>query len=267
MKLKICLAGATGWVGRELCKAIAEAPDLELVAAVARRSAGQSIADLSGFPEIDVPIFATASEALKTKPDVFVDYTSPRVVKTNVLEAIRNKIPVIIGTSGLSEDDFEEIGAAAAQQKTGVIAAGNFAISAVLLQKFARIAARYLPAWEIIDYAGAAKPDAPSGTARELAYQLQQEGQPLLDVPVSETLGFPEARGVTLNNTQVHSLRLPGYILAVEVHFGKSGERLSLRHEAGESAQPYVDGTLLAVRHVSSLTGLHRGLDVILAAD
>src|SRR5262249_9194982 len=148
----------------------------------------------------------------------------------------------------------------------GVIAAGNFSITAALVKHFALIAAQYVPSWELIDFAHAHKPDAPSGTVRELAEALAQVGQPELEVPIEATYGAPETRGATTGGTRVHSLRLPGYVIAFEAIFGLPDERLTIRHDAGAGAGPYVVGTLLAARKVLQTTGLIRGLDRLLFA-
>ena len=116
----------------------------------------------------------------------------------------------------------------------------------------------------MIDYASATKPDAPSGTARELAERLAAVRRPTIGVPVADVLGSPEARGADVAGTQVHSLRLPSFTVSTEVVFAAAGERLSLRHDAGESAAPYVAGTLLAIRAVPGRVGLTRGLDQLL---
>ena len=145
-----------------------------------------------------------------------------------------------------------------------MLAVGNFAITVVLLQKFAEMAARYVPQWEIIDYAHADKKDAPSGTARELSARLAKIRHSELAVPLEQTQGIVETRGARLNGTQVHSIRLPGYTISVEILFGLPDQTLSLRHDSGSSAQPYVDGGLLAIRKVSSFVGLRRGLDSVL---
>jgi len=145
-----------------------------------------------------------------------------------------------------------------------VLAVGNFALTVVLLQKFAEMAARVIPQWELFDYANDDKVDAPSGTARELAHRLSLVRAPEPTVPVDETVGERAARGATLSGTQVHSVRLPGYVIGVEAVFGLPDQRLSIRHDAGGSARPYVDGALLAIREVPRLVGLHRGLDAVL---
>ena len=129
-----------------------------------------------------------------------------------------------------------------------VLACGNFALTVVLLQKFAEAAARLIPQWEIIDYAHDDKVDAPSGTARELAARLAKVRAPEPTVPVDDTVGPREARGATLSGSQVHSIRLPGYVISAEVIFGMPDQKLTIRHDAGSSARPYVDGALLAIR-------------------
>jgi 4-hydroxy-tetrahydrodipicolinate reductase len=115
-----------------------------------------------------------------------------------------------------------------------------------------------------LDYAHDDKRDAPSGTARELAARLAEIRASELTVPLDETQGVVETRGARLGGTQVHSIRLPGYTISAEIIFGLPGQRLSLRHDSGSSAEPYVGGALLAIRKVGTLTGLQRGLDRVL---
>ena len=264
MPLKICLAGATGWAGSELARAIAGTADLAVVAAVSRTHAGRVLGDVLGEPRLTAPVHASAAQALAEPCDVFVEYTKPISARANVEAALQRGAHVVVGTSGLTDVDFAAIDAAARARGRGVLACGNFALTVVLLQRFAEAAARLIPQWEIIDYAHDDKPDAPSGTARELAARLAQIRAPEQTVPVATTIGSPEARGASVAGTQVHSVRLPGYVIGAEVVFGMPDQRLTLRHDAGNSARPYVDGALLAIRKVSTLVGLHRGLDAVL---
>lgn len=261
--LRVILAGATGWAGSALARGIARSADLQLVAAVGRRAAGATLGGALG-ERLDARVFATAAEALAVPCDVFVEFTKPDSAKANVLAALAARAHVVIGTSGLAEADFAEIDAAARVRGRGVLACGNFALTVVLLQKFAEIAARHLDHFEVIDYAHEDKPDAPSGTARELAFRLGQVKQPHPGVPLDQVRGPRETRGAALNGVQVHSVRLPGYVLGVEAIFGASGQRLHLKHESGASAEPYVDGALLAIRKVGTLVGLRRGLDTVM---
>ena len=262
--IRVCLAGATGWAGSELSRGILRTPDVSLVAAVSRRHAGKAVGDVLGEPRLTAPIFASAAEALTNGCDVFVEYTKPDTAKANILAALDRGAHVVVGTSGLTEADFAEIDIAARLQSRGVLACGNFALTVVLLQRFAEMAARLIPQWEILDYAHDDKRDAPSGTARELAARLSRVRPPVTTVPVDETVGPREARGATLAGSQIHSIRLPGFVISAEVIFGMPDQKLTIRHDSGSSAVPYVDGALLAIRRVATLVGVHRGLDTVL---
>jgi len=265
MTIRVCIAGATGWVGTALVPAIEAAEDLELVGAVARGAAGRPLAGENPAYAGELRLVATVEEALEQcRPNVLVEYTSPRAAKGHALAALRRGVHVVIGTSGLDEADLDEVDACAREHDAGALAAGNFAISAVLLQRFAEQAARHMPTWEIIDYSDGLKPDAPSGTARELVSRVAGVGRPRLDIEVADTQGHPQARGLTLHGTQVHSIRVPGFVIGVEAIFGRADERLTLRYEGGSGAEPYVGGTLLAARAVGGIRGLQRGLDVVL---
>ena len=265
--IRICLAGATGWAGAELAKGIAGTPDIVLTRAVARQRAGSILGDVIGEPRLQTPISASVIEALDVPCDVLVEYTHPASAKANILIALERGLHVVVGTSGLTEADFAEIDAVARRRDRGVLACGNFAITAVLLQRFSEVAARYIPQWEIIDYAHDAKPDAPSGTARELAARVGAVQAPRPTIDPRDTVGMPEARGASVASSQVHSIRLPGYVISVEIVFGMTDQRLSIRHDSGNSAQPYVDGALLAIRNVSRLKGVHRGLATVMDLD
>ncbi len=262
--MRVILAGATGWAGSEIARGIARSADLQLVAAVARTAAGQTLGSVLGEPALSATVHATAASALATPCDVFVEFTKPDSAKGNILAALSAGAHVVVGTSGLADEDYVEIGGVARKHGRGVLACGNFALTVVLLQRFAETAARYLDHFEVIDYAHEDKPDAPSGTARELAFRLGQVKAPDPGVPLDAVRGPRAARGATLNGVQVHSVRLPGYVIGVEAVFGAAGQRLHLTHQAGSSAEPYVDGALLAIRKVGALTGVHRGLDAVM---
>lgn len=243
---------------------MARADDLTVVAAVSRRHAGRVLGEVLAEPRLDCRVYASAGEALVHPCDVFVEYTKPESATQNILAALEHGAHVVVGTSGLTAGDFEEIDAAARKYGRGVLAAGNFALTAVLLLKFAELAARLIPQWEIIDYAHDDKLDAPSGTARELAERLAMVRRPQQTVPIDRISGPKESRGATIAGSQIHSVRLPGYVISAEIVFGMPDQRLSIRHDSGTSAVPYVDGALLAVRKVSGLIGVHRGLDAVL---
>ena len=237
------------------------ADDLQLAGAVARSAAGQDLGAALGREQLGVTVHGTVADALEGV-DVLIDYTSHDAVKAHALTAVGRGVGVVIGSSGLTAADFDEIDASARERGAGVIAAGNFSLTAAMAQAAALLVAPHLPHREVIDYASATKPDVPSGTARELAERLAAVRAPAPAQPVS---GPPEARGANVAGTQVHSLRLPGFVVSTEIVFGLPDERLSIRHDAGGSATPYVAGTLLAVRALPGRVGLTRGLDTLLA--
>jgi 4-hydroxy-tetrahydrodipicolinate reductase len=260
---RVCIAGATGWTGRALVSGVLAAPDLALVSAVARSAAGRDLGEALGGDALGVPVHASVGEALDGV-DVLVDYTSATAVKANVLVAIEAGVAVVVGSSGLTAGDFAEIDSAARERSIGVVASGNFSLTAAMCQAAALLAARHLAQWEVIDYASATKPDVPSGTARELAERLGEVRRPELGHPIADLHGPQEARGATVGGAQVHSVRLPSFVVSTEVVFGLPDERLTIRHDAGATPEPYVAGTLIAVRKVPSLVGVTRGLDTLL---
>ena len=131
-------------------------------------------------------------------------------------------------------------------------------------QAAALLVAKYIPNWEVIDYAKAGKPDVPSGTARELAERLSAVQRPNLGYPIADIAGPKEARGADVDGTRVHSVRLPSFVVSTEVVFGMPEERMTIRFDAGSSPAPYVSGTLLAAKAVINHVGLIRGLDTLL---
>jgi len=257
--IRVCVAGITGWTGGPIARAITETDDLELVSGVSRAGAG------TAHPDLGVPVLGSVRDALQAaEADVVVDYTDAAAVRENVLAALDGGVSVVVGSSGLTADDFAEIDDRARTAGVGVIAAGNFSLLATLLARSAAEIARHVPSWEILDYASASKPDVPSGTSRELAERLGETGGPALGRPLETLHGPVEARGATVAGTQIHSVRLPSFVVSTEIVFAAPGERLTLRHDPGESPEPYVAGTLLAIRSVQGRVGLTRGLDALI---
>lgn len=260
----ICFAGVTGWTAPPILAAIERSDDLTVTSGVSRRSAGRSLRDVTGL-DFTGDVYATAAEALQAAPaDVVIDYTSATAVGENVAAALAAGTHAVIGSSGLTSADYADLDRQARAAGLGIIAAGNFSILAAVLRRAASLAAEHVDRWEIIDYASDAKTDAPSGTSRELAETLGAIAEPKTTVPVEETHGAIEARGVGVGGTRIHSVRLPSFVVTTEIVFAAPGERLSIRHDPGLTPDPYVAGTLLAVRAVTSRVGLTRGLDSLL---
>ncbi|CAB4881712.1 unannotated protein [freshwater metagenome] len=266
MSIKVVIAGTTGWTGSVVARHLIASEEFEVVGAIARSTVGQDLGVVLGIAPVGLVICRSLEDVLATgaRPDVFIDYTDSLSVKEHTFQALARGIRVVVGSSGLTAADYAEIEQEATSRSLGVIAAGNFSITAALAKHFALLAAQHLPSWEIIDYASAGKIDAPSGTTQELAECLGEIAQSKLAVPLDQVHGRPDARGATIGGSQVHSVRLPGFVIAFETIFGLPDERLLIRHDAGASAEPYAVGTLLAVRRVMTTTGLIRGLDQLL---
>lgn len=263
--IKVCIAGGTGWAGSALSKGAFKSQNIELVGAISRKRNGENLAEILHLGSANIPIYDTVETALRAANfDVLVEYTKPNMAKTNILSALKKGKNVVVGTSGLTENDYDEIEKVANENNTSVLAVGNFAITVVLLQKFSEMAAKYIPNFEIIDYTHEDKIDAPSGTARELAYRLSKVRKPNKFVTEDELIGDKSSRVANLNNVQVHSVRLPGHVISIETIFGLADEKLSIRHDSGASAEPYVKGGLLAIEKIGTFKGLKRGLDSVM---
>ena len=212
--VSVCFAGITGSTAPAIVAAIDQADDLTLSSGVSRSAAGQSLATAAGSASHG-SVYATVAEALESAPvDVLIDYTSAAAVKTNVWTAVRAGVHAVIGSSGLTSEDYQELDRLARDRGVGVIAAGNFSVMAAVLRRAASMAARHLDRWEIIDYASDDKPDVPSGTAPELAETMAQVREPAVTVALSDLHGPVEARGAKVAGTQIHSCACPASWLA-----------------------------------------------------
>ena len=153
MSLGICVAGVTGWTGSAVTRGIIADDELTLTGAVARQAAGRDVGDALGLGEkTGVIICDTVAEALDAGADVFIDYTTAKSVKDNVLAAIDRGIAVVVGTSGLSAADYDDLASHAVAKGVGVIGGGNFSLTATLMQHLALIAAEHVPQFEVIDF-------------------------------------------------------------------------------------------------------------------
>ena len=258
---RVCIAGITGWTGRAIAAAVDAVGDLQLVSGVSRSAAGEE------------GVYATVAEPLVAAPaDVLVDFTSAEAVKGNVDVALAAGVAVVVGTSGLSADDYAEIDAHAQRVGVGVIAAGNFSLLAALLMRSATEIARHVGSWEIVDYASAAKPDVPSGTSRELAERLAGVRRPALGHPLEMLHGPVEARGATVAGSQIHSVRLPSFVVSTEIVVGDRPAFLSFDVDfldpayAPGTGTPEIAGfsTAEAVAFLRALRGVKlAGCDVV----
>jgi 4-hydroxy-tetrahydrodipicolinate reductase len=257
MPIRVCLAGATGWAGSELARAIARQPDLTLVAAISRTHAGRNLAEVLGDPRVDCPIYASAREALAVPCDVFVEYTKPDSAKHNVLAALEHGAHVVVGTSGLTDDDFADFGVIARRQNRAVLACGNFALTVVLFTEVRGGGGELIPQWEIID----AHDDGPTPSGTALSWRPGWRRWYGADCTDRSNDRPSRKRGASPDRRALPS-HLPRLRDQRRVIF-RIGQTLSIRHDSG-SATSYVDGALIAIRRVSTLVGVHQGLDSVL---
>lgn len=256
--IRVGVVGATGRMGREVCRAVAADPDLALVAAVSRSAQGRTLAEAMGLDgEESAVVLADRLDALvDAGADVLVDFTAPAFAAEHVAWGIDHGIHVVVGTTGFEIDEAWRDAA------VGVVIAPNFAIGAVLLMRFAEQAARHLPSAEVIELHHDKKVDAPSGTALLTAQRIAAARGEAPVSPAGDD-AHPGARGADVDGVRVHSVRLPGLVAHEEVLFGGQGQTLSLRHDSTDRTS-FMPGVLLAVKAVRDRPGLTVGLDELL---
>ena len=261
--IRVGVLGAAGRMGRLVSQAIADDPDLALVAAINPSFEGEHLGSMIGHPEIDVRISQEIETLLQAETEVAVDFTTPQAVMDNVRWAIEHAMHIVVGTTGLGQDELAEIERLIDDEghESNVIVAPNFAIGAVLLQRFAALAARYFPAAEIIELHHDGKLDAPSGTATATAERMAKAREEDWQGPTAESV--KGVRGGEHEGIRIHSVRLPGLVAHQEVIFGGLGQTLTIRHDAPQRLS-YMPGVLLAIRAIITRPGLTVGLEPLL---
>lgn len=258
-KTRVAVFGACGKMGQEVVRAVAGAADMTLVGAVDVVWAGTRICELVGIEYLDVTVEADFEAMLeRAKPQVVVDFAKPYVLADTKL-CLEKGVRPVIGTTGITPEEINEIGRIASANKTGAIIAPNFAIGAVLMMKFASEAARYMPAVEIIELHHDKKADAPSGTSIKTS-ELVDAARQSAGIDWNAPCLGDVARGDVHNNVPIHSVRLPGLVAHQEVLFGGMGQMLTIRHDSLDRSS-FMPGVLLAIRKVLGLQELVYGLD------
>src|SRR5947208_13070033 len=261
--IRVGVLGAAGRMGQQVSRAVEDDPDLALVAAIDPQASGQSIGALIGTPENPVKISEELDKLLQAEVEVAVDFTTPATVMDNVRWAIEHAVHIVVGTTGISAEQLGDIEYLLEKEggESNVIVAPNFAIGAVLMQRFAAEAARFFPAVEIIELHHDGKVDAPSGTALDTAMRLTKERGEAWAGPDKESLDG--VRGGDLEGIRVHSVRLPGLVAHQEIIFGGPGQTLTIRHDSLDR-NSFIPGVLLAVKAIHSRPGLTVGLEPLL---
>ncbi len=274
VSIPVIVNGAAGKMGREVIKAVAQASDLTLLGAIDTnpQHQGKDAGELAGLSEpLEVPItnqlepmLAYVAGERQMQPGVLVDFTHPDVVYNNIRSAIAYGIRPVVGTTGLSPAQIQELSDFAEKASTGCLIIPNFSIGMVLLQEAAVRASQYFDHVEIIELHHNQKADAPSGTAIQTAQLLAEMGKTFNSAIVEETEKIAGARGSLADEgIRIHSVRLPGLIAHQEVIFGAAGQIYTLRHDTSDRAC-YMPGVLLAIRKVNQLKSLVYGLEKIL---
>ena len=261
--MRVGVLGATGRMGRATCKAVLDAPDLELVAVVARATGvGCPLGDLvPGAPE-GLEVGEDLSGLLAAGAEVVVDFSRPEATAAAVGRLLGEGVHLVSGTTGLAPEVMDDLGNLAGKADHGnAVWAPNFALGAVLAMHFAAVAGRFYPAAEVIELHHQGKADAPSGTALRTARAIAAARRPEGRDPGSESV--PGVRGGDVDGVRVHSVRLPGLVAHQEVIFGGQGEVLSLRHDSLDRSS-FMPGVLLAVQAVTTRPGLTVGLEPLL---
>jgi 4-hydroxy-tetrahydrodipicolinate reductase len=272
--MQVGVLGATGRMGQVTCRAVLGAADLELAAAVAGPgSAGQELSELVPEAPAGMRVRAAPQDLVDAKVGVVVDFSVPDATLAAARLLLPAGVHLVSGTTGLPAAGMEELRELAGAQGNGnAVWAPNFALGAVLAQRFAAIAARYYQAAEVIELHHAGKADAPSGTAIRTAQAIAAAraggGGGLLDSAPAQAAApgrelVTGARGGEVDGVRVHSVRLPGLVAHQEVIFGGQGEVLTLRHDSLDLSS-FMPAVLLSVRAVPNRPGLTVGLEPLL---
>ncbi len=262
MAIDVVVNGALGRMGREVLSALSNDPELNAVGAADTRADSDSLPLPSRSRSI--PISANLGTILKrTKPHVVVDFSVAEATMPAVRLASKHRANMVIGTTGLSSENLEEIDRLMGASQLGAIVAPNFALGAVLMVHLAKTAAKFFDYAEIIELHHEQKVDAPSGTALSTAQAMAAaRGKPFLYSKASRE-SIPGTRGGELQGVAIHSTRLPGLMAHQEVIFGISGQTLTIRHDT-INRECYMPGVVLAVKKVVQLKGLTYGLENVL---
>ncbi len=258
--IRVAVHGASGRMGQEVVNALCHEPNMQIVGAVDLKAAEEHLPlpDGSGT----VPFSSNLDYILTAcQPDVLVDFTTAQATMPAVRITTEHGVNLVIGTTGLTADDINEIDRLAEAHQVGAVVAPNFALGAVLMIHLAKVAAKYLDFAEIIELHHHLKADSPSGTALSTAKAMASaRGKPFSTPQQGKT---SDSRGEQVEGIAIHSVRLPGLLAHQEVLLGGAGQTLSIRHDT-ISRECYMPGVMLAIKEVVEHKGLIYGLDTLL---
>ncbi|OIJ14873.1 4-hydroxy-tetrahydrodipicolinate reductase [Anaerobacillus alkalilacustris] len=262
--IKVAITGAGGKMGMEAVKMVTSTPHFQLVAGIDTQNGGKLFSEIPGMPNVDVPMYTDLHKAFSEHEcDVLIDLTNPKFGRKHMEIAFEHGVRPVVGTTGFTEKDVEELSAIAEEKALGAIIAPNFAIGAILMMKFSQMAAKYLPDVEIIEMHHDRKLDAPSGTAIKTAQLISEVREPKQQGHEDEKEELPGAKGADYQGMRIHSVRLPGLVAHQEVIFGGIGQTLTIRHDSIDRTS-FMPGIRLAVETAMKLDVLVYGLENII---
>ncbi|WP_018886214.1 4-hydroxy-tetrahydrodipicolinate reductase [Paenibacillus massiliensis] len=260
-KIRVAVVGAGGRMGREVVKLALQDQELELVAAVSRSEVGMDAGGMVGLAPAGVLVTEDLESALASSgAEVMVDFTTPQFAYKHTLLAIQHGVRPVMGTTGFTPEQIEELDKQCKLHGIGGLIAPNFSIGVILMMRFAAQAAKYFPHLEIIEYHGDHKLDAPSGTAVKTAEMIAEQRQELRQGNPHEEETIEGSRGGYYQGFRIHSVRLPGVFAQQEVVFGDYGQSLKIRHDSYERAG-YMPGVKIGIQKVMERTGMVYGFE------
>lgn len=263
-KVKIVVAGPRGRMGREAVNLVMNTEHFELVAVIDHRNDGKSLRNLEGFPSVDIPVYGNIESCfLEKSPNVLIDLTTPEVGMYHTKTALLNGVRPVVGTTGFTKEDLAELETICKEKEIGCIIAPNFAVGAVLMMKFSKMAAKFFQDVEIIELHHDQKLDAPSGTAVKTAEMISEIRESKLQGHPNEIETIAGARGADYDGIRIHSVRLPGLIAHQQVMYGSEGQTLSIRHDSYHRGS-FMSGVKLAVETIVTIDTFVYGLENII---
>jgi 4-hydroxy-tetrahydrodipicolinate reductase len=258
-QIKVLVHGAAGRVGQEVVRAVCNETGMALVGGVDIKTTGDKLALPDGTT---VPFTTNLADILdSTEPDVMVDFTIAKASMPAVRTAAKKNVNMVIGTTGFSAAELDEMKKLAEANEIGIVAAPNFALGAVLMMHLAKIAGKFMDHAEIIELHHDKKLDAPSGTSLLTAKAMvEARGKPFLPPSAGERT---DSRGKDISGISIHSVRLPGFMAHQEVILGTDGQTLRIQHDQ-INREAFMPGVLLAVKAVVQQKGFTYGLDKLL---
>lgn len=264
MAINIILAGPRGRMGSEAVKMVMNEPEFKLVACIDRKHDGALLKEIEGQPDLAVPIYSDIRKCFEEiEADVLIDLTVPETGYLHTKTAIEFNIRPVVGTTGFTEEQIEELKGLSQEKNLGGLIAPNFAIGAVLMMKFSEMAAKYMRDVEIIEKHHDRKLDAPSGTAKKTAEMIQNARDSKKQGHPDEEETMKGARGAEFDGMRIHSVRLPGLVAHQEVIFGSGGQTLTIRHDSLDRTS-FMDGIRVCVLHVMDERELIYGMENII---